>query len=228
MENIIHVYRKDESSHSRVLIGNIVREFNLYKFSYSDKYKTSPAFVPIFPFLNKDHEYSSSMLFPVFASRLPDPKRRDIEQILNKYNMTEYDQFTLLQKSQGRLPIDTLEFVSDLSEEEVNGCKFYIAGSRHYNACCLCDNHIDLKKGDILSLVREENNKFDANAVQIFFNDNLIGYVPVYYSKTLSDLIASGKSLTATVLTIKKCNCNASNSIQCTDCVNIQVSILVN
>jgi len=41
---------------------------------------------------------------PVFASRLPDPKRKDIDKILKKYNMSEYDQFTLLKKCQGRLP----------------------------------------------------------------------------------------------------------------------------
>ena len=36
---------------------------------------------------------------PAFASRLPDPKRRDIDKILKKYNMSEYDQFTLLKKA---------------------------------------------------------------------------------------------------------------------------------
>lgn len=228
MENVIHVYRKDTSSHSRVLVGSIVREPDLYKFSYSEKYKNSSFFVPIFPFLQKDTEYSSSNLFPVFASRLPDPKRRDIEQILSKYNMTEYDQFTLLQKSQGRLPIDTLEFVSELSEDEADGCQFYIAGISHHSACCLQCDHIKLKQGDKLSLVRENNNAYDDNAVQFIYKNTLIGYVPLYYSKTFSKLIANGKTLTATILTIKDCTCDKPNSNDCYDCVNIQVSVSVN
>ena len=111
MQNVICVYRKDELNNSRIHVGNIIREHDIFKFRYSEEYRNTASYAPIFPFLNKDMEYTNINLFPVFASRLPDPKRKDIDKILNKYNMSEYDQFTLLQKSQGRLPIDTLEFI---------------------------------------------------------------------------------------------------------------------
>ena len=56
--------------------------------------------------------YESQTMFPVFASRLPDQHRRDIQQILEKYGMTSYDEFDLLSKSGGKLPIDNYKFVN--------------------------------------------------------------------------------------------------------------------
>lgn len=38
-----------------------------------------------------DTVYKSEKLFPVFASRLPDRKRKDIGRILEKYGLDEYD-----------------------------------------------------------------------------------------------------------------------------------------
>ena len=45
------------------------------------------------------------MLFPVFASCLPDRKRKDIDKILQKYGLKEFDEYELLKKSGARLPI---------------------------------------------------------------------------------------------------------------------------
>ena len=39
------------------------------------------------------------------------PKRRDIKEILEKYEMTEYDPYELLKRNGGRLPIDNYEFI---------------------------------------------------------------------------------------------------------------------
>ena len=60
------------------------------------------------------------MLFPVFASRLPDRKREDIDKILQKYGLKEFDEYELLKKSGARLPIDNLEFIVPHMEKEPN------------------------------------------------------------------------------------------------------------
>lgn len=227
-KNVIYVYRKNEISHLREHIGTITREKECYKFSYSDIYRNSEHFSPIFPFLEKNLEYTNVNLFPVFASRLPDSKRIDIKDILSKYNMTEYDQFDLLRESQGRLPIDTLEFVSQLSEEDADGFTFFVAGTRHYLACKKKEDHISLKKGDLLKLVHDRNNSFDKYAVKILFDNNTIGFVPKYYSKTYAELILNGCDLSAEVISIKECTCEDSSSEECTDCISIKISVKVN
>ncbi len=63
------------------------------------------------PFDDKNKIYKSDILFPIFSSRLPDSKRKDINKILDKYNLDKYDEFDLLVKSKGKLPIDSLSFV---------------------------------------------------------------------------------------------------------------------
>ena len=55
--------------------------------------------------------YRSEELFPAFSSRLPDRKRKDIDKILKKYNLDEYDTYELLKRSGAKLPIDNLQFV---------------------------------------------------------------------------------------------------------------------
>ena len=68
--------------------------------------------------------YKYENLFPVFASRLPDRRRKDIKKILYKYGLLEYDSYELLRRSGAKLPTDHLQF-RDLLQASPNslGCK---------------------------------------------------------------------------------------------------------
>ena len=81
-----------------------------FKYSLSTEMNKSIGFngIEAFPDFNKT--YISDRLFPVFSSRLPDKNRKDISKILKKYGLEKYDEFQLLIKSGGKLPIDNLEF----------------------------------------------------------------------------------------------------------------------
>ncbi|NLS84170.1 MAG: hypothetical protein GXZ14_00950 [Ruminococcaceae bacterium] len=68
-------------------------------------------FTPLISFPDLNKVYKSKDMFPAFACRLPDKNRRDIENILQKYGMTEYDEYEFLKRSGARLPIDTLWFI---------------------------------------------------------------------------------------------------------------------
>lgn len=91
-------------------VGKLTRKEE-YKFEYSNEYKQALEdgwkLIQAFPEVK---EYYSKELFPVFSSRLPDRKRRDIQTVLKKYGLEEYDGYELLRKSGDRLPIDTYEF----------------------------------------------------------------------------------------------------------------------
>ncbi len=51
------------------------------------------------------------MIFAVFPSRLTEPSRPEIKEILATYGMTKYDDFELLKRSGAKLPTDNYEFV---------------------------------------------------------------------------------------------------------------------
>lgn len=58
-----------------------------------------------FPELDK--VYEDEKLFLIFSSRLPDKKRKNIQDI-KKYRMEKYDEYMLLIRTGAKLPIDGL------------------------------------------------------------------------------------------------------------------------
>lgn len=129
---------KDPKERKQYLIGRLSKGEE-FVFKYDDEIKNAlkAGFHPLLAFSNLKQEYHSKLMFPSFSSRLPDPKRKDINKILNKYNMDEYDAYTLLQRGGARLPIDSLEFIDPILENETGDIKrkFYVAGVSHYNEC---------------------------------------------------------------------------------------------
>ena len=87
---------KDPKERKQYLIGRLSKGEE-FVFKYDDEIKNAlkAGFHPLLAFSNLKQEYHSKLMFPSFSSRLPDPKRKDINKILNKYNMDEYDAYTL-------------------------------------------------------------------------------------------------------------------------------------
>ena len=108
--SIILIWREPVSRRD-FQIGELSRN-NRYEFEY--KFERLEAkrngFFNLLSFPEDSGKYVSEKLFPVFLSRLPDKKRRDINKILEKYGMTEYDDFELLKRGKAQLPIDNLRF----------------------------------------------------------------------------------------------------------------------
>lgn len=95
------------------IIGTLSKNENKYTFKYGFEinYALREGFSPLVPFEDINKTYESNKLFPIFSSRIPDKRRKDIDLILNKYGLKEYDEYQLLKKSGGSLPIDELSFV---------------------------------------------------------------------------------------------------------------------
>lgn len=94
----------------KYVVGKLTCDCN-YKFEYCyDNEAIEAGWQPLVAFPER-RVYESEILFPVFSSRIPDRKRRDIQKILDKYGLKEFDEFELLRKSGGHLPIDTYEFL---------------------------------------------------------------------------------------------------------------------
>lgn len=221
-KDYLHLVWKSSNNHTNYTIGQLAKNGG-YQFSYNADMVDALAngFEPLvaFPELNKTYE--SPEMFPAFSSRLPDKKRRDIQQILNKYGLTEYDEYQLLKKSGARLPIDSLSFIDPIfsSTDKVERT-FFIAGTRHYIGCNGEDCNsafAEISTGDFLTLKSELGNKDDANAVQICNQANeLLGYIPRYYSKIITEKLNRGSNYTCAIT-------EYDTSKNCDDCIKVDL-----
>lgn len=221
-KDYIYLIWKDPKSRRRYIIGELSKN-GYYEFSYGHEIKEAieAGFELLISFDKLDEVYKSDRLFPTFASRLPDRKRKGIEKILSKYGLQEFDEYKLLKRSGARLPIDNLEFIDPILDEKEFKRIFYIAGTRHYLGCegSDCEKIIDLQKDDELVLELDSNNKYDSNAVKVLDKrNNILGYIPRYYSESMTNRLKKGVKYTCKVYEINK---NAN----CDECIKVELEV---
>ena len=197
-----------------------------YEFKYGEEVKKAieAGFEPLIAFSDLRQTYRKKELFPAFSSRLPDRKRRDINRILQKYKLEEYDPYELLKKSGGKLPIDNLCFIDPILDREKAGeYEFYLAGARHYLGCegNKCINAIEINEGDEIHLIHESENQYDERAIRIENDKNqILGYVPRYYTKAYLEFINEKRIDAGYVVSVCKENI-------CDECIKVHIKVLV-
>lgn len=223
-KDYLYLIWKHPETRRQYIVG-ILSKNKLFEFKYDGEFKEAKAsgFSGLIAFKNFEETYVSEKLFPVFASRLPDRKRKDIKKILEKYKIEEYDEYLLLKNSGARLPIDTFEFIDPIfSDEKEVEREFFIAGIRYYIK--KCDNqcnfeNIQIDVGDDLVLKLEPKNKFDKYAVEIYNKDNVkLGYIPRYYSEQVTLNIKNDKNVVCTVIEF-------SPNSNCWECIKVKLKI---
>lgn len=222
-KDYLYLIWKCEKTRRQYIIGQLTKN-GQYEFQYCEEIEAAleAGFKPFVSFEDLGQVYKCNELFPVFSSRLPDRKRKDINNILKKYGLVEYDAYQLLKKSGAKLPIDNIQFIDPiLNFEEAFEKTFYLAGVRHYMECggqdCLKDNGVT--RGDEVFLKHEENNPFDSNAVCVMDEQNrLLGYVPRYYSQAFVRFMREKRVKGCHVVNVNENNC-------CDECIGISVKI---
>lgn len=205
---------KSGESRKQYIVGQLTKN-SRYEFKYCGEIKEAmeDGFVPLLCFPDLDKVYEDERLFPIFSSRLPDKKRKNIHNILKKYGMETYDEYMLLKRSGARLPIDNFEFIDPILNADENLTRiFFVAGARHYMDCegSDCSKAIKITRGDEIFLKRDLENKYDEYAVQMLdHSGKLFGYIPRYYSKSVADLLEKGSKLVCHIYNVdKEKNCN--------------------
>lgn len=109
------------SNRRQYIVGKLTKN-GQYEFKYCGGIEKAikSGFKLLVSFEKLDIVYKSEKLFPVFASRFPDRKRKDIGRILEKYGLDEYDAYQLLKKSGAKLPIDNLQFIDPILDYNCN------------------------------------------------------------------------------------------------------------
>lgn len=212
---------KDPQSRSNYIVGKLERTDSGYSFEYSSDYKEAQAagwnLIQSFP---DEKKYESEVLFPVFASRLPDRKRKNIDEILKKYGLDVYDGYELLKQGGGRLPIDTFEFIDPIFDEDKTiERQFFVVGIRHQSGCGgkECKMRPQLEVGEKLLLQVEPSNEYDPFAVKVLTEKNeMIGYIPRYYSKGVSERLNHNMTYDCIVVEI-------GVEMDCQECVKVKL-----
>ena len=194
-----------------------------FSYGYEVREAIDAGFELLIAFPDIEKVYKNEKLFSVFSSRLPDPKRKGIDAILEKYGLSEYDHYNLLKKSGAKLPIDNLEFFDPIFDFESGEIvrSFFVAGPRHYLGCegKECEKSFDVKIEEKLFLIPEPENKYDKYAVKITnFKDEQIGYLPRYYAQGISRLIGEKRNIFCRVIEVNKDNV-------CNDCIKVELKI---
>ena len=220
--NFLYLIWKDPHTRSNFIVGKLSKN-GKYTFEYFGDFGKAESCgwskLEAFP---KQMVYESDVLFPVFASRLPDKKRRDIDKILKKYELSEFDEFELLRKSEGRLPIDTYSFIDPIFPEmETVQRDFYIMGIRYHTPCKgeNCDLLPKVTVGDELCFEKEPNNQHDPNALRILTQSgDLLGYVPRYYNLSIIERMDKDVSYICKVIDVNL-------SQDCSECIKVRLNI---
>ena len=218
----LYLIWKDPITRKNFTVGKISRE-EKYTFEYCEDFAKAEAYgwskLEAFP---DEKIYENDVLFPVFASRLPDKKRRDIDKILEKYELPEFDEFELLRKSEGRLPIDTYSFIDPIFPEmETVQRDFYIMGVRYHTPCQgkNCDFLPNVNVGEELYFEKEPDNQHDPNAIRIVTKNKVfLGYVPRYYNVPIIERMDKGVSYSCKITDI---NLNQD----CTECIKVRLQM---
>lgn len=220
--NFLFLIWKDPDSCRNFTVGKLGKGTR-FTFEYGNEFEEAEVHgwtkLDAFP---EEKIYESELLFPVFASRLPDRKRRDIDKILEKYGLTVFDEFELLRKSEGRLPIDTYSFIDPIfPEDETVQRDFFIMGTRHHAPCkgkdCLCLPKLNV--GDELAFRSEPSNKEDPNAVCVLTqNEELLGYVPRYYNTAILERLHKGMSYSCLVVEV-------NSDRDCSECIKVRLNM---
>lgn len=220
----IYLIWKEAETRRRYVVGQLSKN-GQFEFSYGFEVKDAikKGFKPLISFEDINKVYKSDILFPVFSSRLPDKKRKEIDKILLKYGMERYDEYKLLKRSGARLPIDNLEFIDPILDENGNEIKriFYLAGPRHYIGCegQDCAKAVNLEVGEELKLVLEPENFHDDKAIKIINAEGIhIGYIPIYYSMRITELLKEECNYKCTVFGVQK-------DRNCNECVSVELEI---
>lgn len=221
--NYLLLIWKDPETRRNYTVGKLTRgDFFTFQY-YGEAENAEEAGWKLLGAFPTYQEYRSNTMFPVFSSRLPDKKRRDIQNILEKYGLMEYDEFELLRRSGARLPIDTYEFIDPISpdDKEVER-EFYITGIRYHSACqgSDCGALPGVKVGDMLLLEEEPENAYDPMAIRVLTQEQeVLGYVPRYYNKAILARLHDGMGYSCKITEV---NANMRN---CSECLKARLTM---
>lgn len=188
-----------------------------YSFRYSKSaYEAHQAgdFIPFGVMKDFSKTYTSKTLFPLFKNRLLDKSRPEYTEYLTWLGLTRESATDMdeLSRSGGVRATDQLQILPYPEKSSAgNYCvDFFVHGIRHIGKDG-ANRVSQLRSGEELSLVPEDNNPFDqlALAVSTQAPPVIIGYCPRFFVKDFRKLLALNKEPNSIQLTVSQVNMDA-------------------
>lgn len=186
------------------LMGHVTQSaLGRYEFAYFPGVDQQSGFRAIPGFPDTTATYSSTVLFPLFSSRLMSGRRPDRKEWLDSHGLDEdASDLTVLGRSLGRRVADRYEFYPEPDIDMASGtvvAEVPLHGLRHHPEGLTALDRERLHTGDPLRVVPEPLNAHDSRALGVHLSDGTkIGFVP----RPLLDYLERGGLLggTPTVL----------------------------
>lgn len=184
---------------TRRVIGELWRDASGFSFAYGHDIAKAKAkgfrLLPEFPEeRGPSAPYRARHLFATFAQRIPSPKRRDFDRIMESWGVSrKHNPLEVLARSGGIQMTDRIELLEARSEIDDLEAPLIarIAGMKKHPGSAR------IRVGSLLGLEREPTNQFDACATKITADGEKAGYVPRPYSALIARLLDSGVRLEA-------------------------------
>ncbi|MEG2427115.1 MAG: HIRAN domain-containing protein, partial [Clostridium sp.] len=117
--------------------------------------------------------------------------------------------------------IDTVRKIESVVTDETVTRIFFMAGVRYYLNCNgeNCSESVPLTRGDEVFLRSQPENKYDPYAVEMLdMSEKVLGYIPRYYSKSVTELLRQGTKISCHIYNVDK-------SKNCNECVKVIMEI---
>lgn len=181
--NIFLVWRKGPGS-GRIPVGEIKQNVSEgTRFAYiQDNLEDAKkqGFIPYTGFPDTEKKYTENVL-EIFAQRLSKPERNDLSEFYDfwkvKPNM-KTDSYYMLSQTQGFIPTDNFEFLTDFNAIKSLNFVTEIAGLTKTKI-----SSKELSLGEKLSYKLDRTNNFDKFAVEIYKGELFVGYVKLIHSR---------------------------------------------
>ena len=90
------VHAKFLLTYGDLLVGTLTVEHGVWKFEYSDKFRSEDELRPLVEFPDVNKTYVNEDLWQFFASRIPSTEQPEVEQILRREHVEQDDAVALL------------------------------------------------------------------------------------------------------------------------------------
>lgn len=164
-----------------LLIRRVDGDGDHFRFAYLKMAEVLDDFQPLAGLPDLHRRYESDELFPVFAHRVMPRSRPEFDALARRVQLgTDADPFEVLARSGGRRATDRVEVFSPphLTEDGRSSCHFFVRGIRHLPQAAPVV--AGLRAGEVLDLVDDPDNRYNARAVLLRSDGTEIGWIPDY------------------------------------------------
>lgn len=183
-----------------VAVLDVELDNSTFRFQYLDSAESVRGFRPFIGFPDLHRVYESPRLWPFFDLRVMDRKRPDYPQYVSWLGLpADADRVDILSRSGGEQKGDTVSLVEapSVAADGTTAATFLVRGTSyavHSNDSAATAN--SLLPGDRLTVIRDEANEANPNALLLAVAGEPIGWIPDLLIEYGREVVKSGGTVT--------------------------------